>query len=310
MNGDLSTRAAQALAAKPPKRPANNKQTSAALSTDEVVALAQVCYEPVAVISASAVARLGSYGQWSLHPARNYEVPTLTRLLNNTRTKTIHDLRRRCEEIGADGVVGARINLEGVEQEGVATFVATGTAIRRTHDAVPDARQPHHRIGLWGKLRHQSGDMAFTCTLSGQDFHLLLRSGGYPMGFVVGTSAFHFGWRSVRRWARSQGRCVELGTLTESLYGAREKAIERLQSDARVLGADGVIDTKVIERPAVWGRHVIEFVAYGTALAWDAQDVSVDGIGARVMLNDLVGSAASASLDTFRRAGSDQRSLS
>jgi uncharacterized protein YbjQ (UPF0145 family) len=308
VSADLSARAAQALAAATPKQRAN-KQTSASLSTDEVVALAQVGYEPVAVISASAVARLGSFGQWSLHPARNYEVPTLTRLLSNTRTKTILDLRHRCEEIGAHGVVGARINLEGVEQEGVATFVATGTAIRRIHGDAPDARQPHSRIGLWAKLRHQSGDMAFTCTLSGQDFHLLLRSGGYPMGFVVGTSAFHFGWRSIGRWARSQGRCVELGTLTESLYGARERAIERVQLAARDLRADGVIDTKVIERPAVWGRHVIEFVAYGTALAWDARDALVDGTGARVMLNDLEELGASASSDTFHRAGSDQRSL-
>ena len=308
MNEDLFARARDALAGAGAGQGAA-KQASAALSTDEVVALAQVGYEPVTVISASAVARLGNYAQWSLHPTRNYEVPTLTRLLNNTRTKTTLDLRRRCEEIGAHGVVGARINLEGVEQEGVATFVATGTAIRRVHGAESDARQPHRGVGMWGRLRHQSDNMAFTCTLSGRDFHLLLRAGGYPMGFVVGTSAFHFGWRSLRRWASSQGRCVELATLTESLYGAREKAIERLQLAARDVQADGVIDTRVIERPAVWGSHVIEFVAYGTALAWDPQDVTDDVIEAQVMLNDAESTDSSSHLDTFSRAGPDHRSL-
>lgn len=306
MSADLSDRAAQALAAPTTKSPGN--QYGAALSTDEVVALAQVGYEPVAVISVSAVARLGSYAQWSLHPTRNYEVPTLTRLLNYSRSKTTSDLRQRCEDLGAHGVVGARINLEGVEQEGVATFVATGTAVRRIHDAPPDPRQPHKRVGLWGRMRHRSGDMAFTCSLSGQDFHLLLRSGGYPMGFVVGTSAFHFGWRSAAKWASTQGHCVELSTLTESLYGAREKAIERLQLAARDVNAEGVIDTKVLERPAVWGRHVIEFVAYGTAIAWDATGPSIDGVRGKVMLNDPDDGSATR-MDTFSRVGSDQRAL-
>ncbi len=304
----LSARAAQALAAKwaaPPEAIA-----SASLSTDEVVALAQVGYEPVAVISASAVARLGNFGQWSLHPTRNYEVPYLTRLLNDSRTKTVLDLRHRCEELGAHGVVGARINLEGVEQEGVATFVATGTAIRRVDERAPDPRQPQKRQGRWARLRHRTpDDQAFTCTLSGQDFHLLLRAGGYPMAFVVGTSAYHFGWRSLGRWARSQGRCVELGALTESLYGAREEAIDRLQMDARELRAVGVIDTRVLELPAVWGRHVIEFVAYGTAIAWSPEDLNVHEIRAKVMLNDSADLGSGSRMDTFSRAGSDQPSI-
>jgi uncharacterized protein YbjQ (UPF0145 family) len=306
---DLSARAAQALAAKPVAQTAK-AQTSASLSTDEVIALAQVGYEPVAVISASAVARLGNFGQWSLHPTRNYEVPYLTRLLNNSRTRTVLDLRHRCEELGAHGVVGARINLEGVEQEGVATFVATGTAVRRVNDADPDPRQPRQRPGLWTKRRHRTpDDQAFTCTLSGQGFHLLLRAGGYPMAFVVGTSAYHFGWRTPGRWARSQGRCVELGTLTESLYGAREEAIDRVQVAARELNAAGVIDTKVLERSAVWGRHVIEFMAYGTAIAWNSEDTALDDVAAKVMLSDPGDVGNIGRLDTFNRAGSDQQSL-
>ena len=305
---DLSIRTAQAMnMVKPTLLPATT-QASAALSTDEVLALAQVGYEPVAVISGSAVARLGNYGQLSLHPMRNYEVPYLTRLLNGSRTQAITELRERCDELKAHGVIRARINLEGIEQEGVATFVATGTAIRRIQGAEPDPRGPHEKMTLSGMLWHRSRDSAFTSALSGHDFHLLVRAGGYPTGFVVGTSAFHFGWRSPSRWARSQGHCVELPTLTESLYGAREKAIERLQDHAGELGADGVIDTKVIERADAWGRHVIEFVAYGTAVAWDATEVRVNAVGAKVMLNDAdlddTGRA-----ETFTRPGSDQRSL-
>ncbi len=304
----LSARAARALAAKPAGP--SETTTSASLSTDEVVALAQVGYEPVAVISASAVARLGNFGQWSLHPTRNYEVPYLTRLLNDSRAQTVLNLQHRCEELGAHGVVGTRMNLEGVEQEGVAAFVATGTAVRRVDDGDPDPRQPQKRQGRWAKLRHRApDDRAFTCTLSGQDFHLLLRAGGYPLAFVVGTSAYHFGWRSLRRWARSQGRCVELKALTESLYGAREEAIDRLQEDAREFRAAGVIDTRVLELPAVWGRHVIEFVAYGTAIAWSSDHVNVHDFGAQVMINDAADFSSGRRLATFSRPGSDQHSL-
>jgi uncharacterized protein YbjQ (UPF0145 family) len=304
---DLSTRAAQALSlGKPTSSPTS--QASAALSTDEVLALAQVGYEPVAVVSGSAVARLGNFGEWSLRPMRNYEVPYLTRLLNGSRTRAITELRERCEELGANGVIGARINLAGIEHEGVATFVATGTAVRRIKGAESDPRGPHERMTLSGMHWHRSGDSAFTSALSGHDFHLLVRAGGNPMGFVVGASAFHFGWRSPSRWARSQGHCVELPTLTESLYGARKKAIERLQDHAAELRADGVVDTKVIERADAWGRHVIEFVAYGTAVAWDSTEVRVNAVGAKVMLNDTdlydTGRA-----ETFSRPGSDLRSL-
>ena len=304
---DLSTRATQALSLEKPT-PSPTSQASAALSTDEVLALAQVGYEPVAVISGSAVARLGNFGEWSLRPMRNYEVPYLTRLLNGSRTQAITELRERCEELKAHGVIGARINLEGIEHEGVATFVATGTAVRRIEGAEPDPRGPHEKMTLSGMHWHRSGDSAFTSALSGHDFHLLVRAGGYPVGFVVGTSAFHFGWRSPSRWVRSQGHCVELPTLTESLYGAREKAIERLQDHAGELGADGVLDTKVIERADAWGRHVIEFVAYGTAVAWNADNVKINPAGAKVMLNEPdLGDTGHA--ETFRRPGSDQRSL-
>ena len=58
-------------------------------------------------------------------------------------------------------------------------------------------------------------------------------------------------------------------SLTSSLYAAGSSAVQRLQNQASRLGADGVIDVKVLERADVWGSHVIEFVAYGTAINVD-----------------------------------------
>jgi Putative heavy-metal-binding len=74
-----------------------------------------------------------------------------------------------------------------------------------------------------------------------------------------------------------------------------QQAIERLGNHAAELGADGVIDTKVIERADAWGRHVIGFVAYGTAVAWNGIDVTIDPVAAMAMLNstDLGGTGPS-----------------
>ena len=57
MSQDLSTRVIQALTT---PRQAAPQHSTAAMSSDEVIALTQVGYEPVSVISSSAVARLPS----------------------------------------------------------------------------------------------------------------------------------------------------------------------------------------------------------------------------------------------------------
>ncbi len=211
---DLAERAQNAMRELATDHGVRDSPTSASLSADEVLALAQVGYHPIGLVSGTAVARLGYNGEWSLRPGRSYEVPNLTSLLNDARTRAVMRMREHSKKLGSAGVVGAIINLEGVEHEGMATFVATGTAVRASGQGI------HPKDG------------PFTCALSGHDFHLLVRSGAAPRALVVGTSAFHFGWRSPARWTRSQGRCVELSSLTQSLYGAREAAIARLTDRA------------------------------------------------------------------------------
>jgi uncharacterized protein YbjQ (UPF0145 family) len=274
----------------------NSTDTTSGLTVDEQLSIAQVGFEPQDIVTGAAVARLGTFGKNSLRPFRNYEIQRMSSLLGTAREHAVQQMEKQCAEIDATGVIGVHLDLTGTEQDGVATFVATGTAIRPI-------------VGGDSRLRPdapaRSEAPVFTSSLSGQDFHLLLRNDCAPVGFVVGTSAFHFGWRTLARWAASQGRPSELVSLTSSLYGARELAVQRLQRQAARLGADGVIDVKVLERSDVWGSHVIEFVAYGTAISVGPLTASFDP-GVLVMLNDTGSPEGAQRIETFSRPGSTQ----
>jgi uncharacterized protein YbjQ (UPF0145 family) len=273
----------------------DSTDTTSGLTIDEQLSIAQVGYEPQDIVTGTAVARLGTFGKSSLHPFQSYEIPRLSTLLGSAREHAVQEMEKQCAEINAAGVIGVHLELQGTEEDGLATFVATGTAIRLIAGGV---------ASVWPAAPRGDGAAPmFTSSLSGQDFHLLLQNGCAPVGFVVGTSAFHFGWRSVARWAASQGRSSEMVSLTSSLYAAREFAVERLQRQAASLGANGVIDVKVLERADVWGSHVIEFVAYGTAIAVGEIPASFDP-EVLVMLDDTASAEGSRSNDTFVRPDS------
>jgi uncharacterized protein YbjQ (UPF0145 family) len=276
----------------------NSTDTTSGLTVDEQLSIAQVGYEPQDIVTGAAVARLGIYGKNSLRPFQNYEIQRLSALLGNAREHAVQEMAKQCAEIDAAGVIGVHLELEGTEEDGLATFVATGTAVRPLAGSGPDT-DASAGAGAGAPTGAATAPL-FTSSLSGQDFHLLLRNGCAPVGFVVGTSAFHFGWRSLARWAAAQGHASEMVSLTSSLYAAREFAVQRLQRHAARLGADGVIDVKVLERADVWGSHVIEFVAYGTAINVTGLPTTFDP-EILVMLDDTAPRPESSRDSTFAR---------
>jgi uncharacterized protein YbjQ (UPF0145 family) len=62
------------------------------------------------------------------------------------------------------------------------------------------------------------------------------------------------------------GRNVELPNYTQALYEARELAMQRMQTEAQELEAEGVVGVTLSEKSHGWGSHVIEFFAIGTAI--------------------------------------------
>ncbi len=110
------------------------------------------------------------------------------------------------------------------------------------------------------------GHDVFTSDLSGRDFALLDRAGYLPVGMVMGVCVYHVARRQFGDWLKTQNTNVELNLITEALYDSRELAMARMQGEAQRLGADGIVGVQIHEETHVWGSHIIEFLAIGTAV--------------------------------------------
>jgi uncharacterized protein YbjQ (UPF0145 family) len=113
-----------------------------------------------------------------------------------------------------------------------------------------------------GRLaQSRQGRPCFTSDLSVNEFVLTTQAGFTPLGLVMGTSVYHIGVQPTK-WSVSQ----ELQVLTQAMYTARELAMARMEAEADVLGADGVIGVEVRARPYAFSMEVMEFIAIGTAV--------------------------------------------
>jgi uncharacterized protein YbjQ (UPF0145 family) len=101
----------------------------------------------------------------------------------------------------------------------------------------------------------------FTSDLSVNEFLLVREAGFDPLGLVVGSSIYHIGWQMP---ALTQSQ--ELGVLTQAMYHARELAMTRMEEEADMLGADGIVGVRIEIGRHEWGQHLAEFVAIGTAI--------------------------------------------
>jgi uncharacterized protein YbjQ (UPF0145 family) len=93
------------------------------------------------------------------------------------------------------------------------------------------------------------------------EFLLVKEAGFHPLGLVLGTSIYHVGLQ-VGRWSKNQ----ELDTLSQAMYHARELAMSRMEAEADVLGADGIVGVRLEVDFKEWGSNIAEFIAVGTAI--------------------------------------------
>jgi uncharacterized protein YbjQ (UPF0145 family) len=101
----------------------------------------------------------------------------------------------------------------------------------------------------------------FTSDLSVNEFLLVREAGFDPLGLVVGSSIYHIGWQMPAMTASQ-----ELTVLTQAMYHARELAMTRMEEEADMLGADGIVGVRIEIGRHDWGQHLAEFVAIGTAI--------------------------------------------
>lgn len=141
---------------------------------------------------------------------------------------------------------------------------------KRNADVDEHARQDQERLAqgrlpLGAELRltelRKNGHF-FTSSLSVNEFALAVSEGVRPLGQVMGSTIYHVGWQYTPMYSST-----ELVTLSQAHYHARLLAVSRLQQEARLLGAHGVIGVRLERQAYDWGDNLLEFAARGTAVA-------------------------------------------
>jgi uncharacterized protein YbjQ (UPF0145 family) len=221
------------------------------LSVNEFLLVREAGFRPVGLVLGSSIYHVGfQFGRWS----KNQELDTLTQAMYHARELAMTRMESEAEMLGADGIVGVRLEIEFKEfGNDLAEFIAVGTAV--TAEEPPPT-------GTW---RNRHGK-PFTSDLSGQDFWTLIQAGYAPVGMVMGTCVYHVAHQRFWQAMGNVGQNTEIPTFTEALYDARELAMSRMQAEAEQLEAEGIVGVQLLSLPHRWGGHTTEFFAIGTAV--------------------------------------------
>lgn len=103
----------------------------------------------------------------------------------------------------------------------------------------------------------------FTSGLSVNEFVLTRAERIAPLGQVTGNCTYHVGWPPA-----GVHTSMELVMVSRAHNEAWRLALSRLQAEARVLGAHGVVGTTLLAKPSAWDDRMLEVSAQGTAIRW------------------------------------------
>ena len=263
------------------------------LSVTEFVTLSRMGFLPHGLVIGSSVFEADTSNQnqvdlWDalfggqqaqLNAVRTEEVSMLSHAVREARHHAIGRMRQQAAQLGAEGVVGVRLDVEHHLWRGghqVVKFVAMGTAMSFDHEHGPvEFRSaPSLRLADRGP---------FMSDLNGQDFVALLRAGYRPITVASGSCVYQLDPKEAQRY---YGHNAEIATYTGAFFEARETAMERLQHDLfsqwpaghpdAPVGIVGMTVTETAHRPqTIQGRMsafgpqvpIVEFTAVGTAIA-------------------------------------------
>jgi len=219
------------------------------LSVNEFLLVKEAGFDPVGMVVGCSMYHIGY--QWA-GVNQNTEMTVLSQAMYHARELAMSRMEEEANALDADGIVGVRLTAKHMEWEpNLAEFVAIGTAVRARN------REISYRT-----LDHKP----FTSDLSGQDFWTLLRAGYRPVGMVMGNCVYHVAYQGMGQWFKNIGKNVEMTNFTQALYDARELAMERMQTEASHLTAEGIVGVQLHEGRYSWSSHVIEFFTVGTAV--------------------------------------------
>jgi uncharacterized protein YbjQ (UPF0145 family) len=238
------------------------------LSVNEFLLVKAAGFEPLGLVVGSSIYHIGfQMRQWS----QNQELDVLTQAMYHARELAMTRMEEEADQLGADGVVGVRLDVSRYEWGGdLAEFIAIGTAVRHAE----------------GVLHRAPNGRPFTSDLTGQDFYTLLSAGYRPLGLVMGTCVYHVAHQGLGGWFSRVGRNAEMPNFTQALYDARELAMERMQAEGEAVEAEGIVGVQLHEGSHGWSSHVIEYFAVGTAVTPVSDDHSIPAPSFVLSLND------------------------
>jgi uncharacterized protein YbjQ (UPF0145 family) len=266
MSGDDETTGAEPGAAPPEDVPRSARERlqqnraglyTSDLSVNEFMLVREAGFDPVGLVVGSSIFHIGLQ---VTKPTASRELDVLSQAMYSARHLAMTRMEAEADELGADGIVGVRLDIGRYEWgPNMAEFIAIGTAVT-------------HREGV---LHRAPNGKPFQSDLSGQEFWTLLRTGHRPVGMVMGCCVYHVGRRGPLSTVAQTGRNTELPNYTQALYDAREVAMQRMQTEAEELEAEGIVGVTLSERSHGWGSHMIEFFALGTAIIATGEATSI-----------------------------------
>ncbi|MET7391094.1 heavy metal-binding domain-containing protein [Streptomyces sp. NPDC005529] len=223
------------------------------LTVNEFLLVREAGFRPLGLVLGCSVYHVGlQLGRWS----SNQELTKLSQAMYSARELAMSRMEAEASALGADGVVGVRLDIEFKEfGSDIAEFIAVGTAVKA------DGADP----GPAGTWLNNKG-RPFTSDLSGQDFWTLIRAGYAPLDLVMGSCVYHVAHQRFGQALNTTGRNVEIEQFTQALYDARELAMSRMQAEGQALEAEGIVAVRLTQHAHTWGSHTTEFLAVGTAV--------------------------------------------
>jgi uncharacterized protein YbjQ (UPF0145 family) len=259
----------------------------------------QLGLRPLSQVMGSSIYQMGYQGAWGgewggaggMGFAQTYmvELTTLSRALNEVRTRALGRLAEEAMHVGADAVVevDTRAGESSLETGSVSLeHTVFGTAVsRQAGPPNADTRRGkggEHVSGQHGSGRHGGGRPVLT-ELSVADFSKLVRGGFEPLGIVAWSSVFfasyNYGPGMAGGGMMSVGAMqnFELREFTRAFYNARESVMGELNAQASAIGASGIVGVRIGHRAVphtlqggMGGRErsglMVTFNAIGTAI--------------------------------------------
>lgn len=171
------------------------------------------------------------------------EVKQFSQMYNHTRHLALERIEAEARERGANAVVDIHTQIIPIGA-GAREMLMVGTA--SYHPAFGNPARP------------------VTSELTGEELWNLTKMGYAPLRLMLGTSVYSLGLTGgIGAFFKGLSR-GEVSSVTQLIYKARENALAHIETEAKEIGADAVIGTKVFIYEM--GGGFVEVLAIGTAV--------------------------------------------